>query len=191
MKLTLDDPQEALVRLQPPATIRGQVVNAATGEPVTKFRVRLHTSPDRRPDDPRGGLLARHVKGERFHNADGQFAIDDLQSGLPLQVIVDADGFDSASVPRVVARPADEAEAVEIKLGPLDPALIGSFAGTIVDGQGQPKAGVQLRLVVLTRPDLSPPVLQLAHARPEHGGEGSCSIFRPSAAPTAAFTSIA
>ena len=57
-RLALDDIQEALVRLQPPGIIRGRVVNAATGEPLATFRVRLDFSPDRQPDDPRGFLEA-------------------------------------------------------------------------------------------------------------------------------------
>ena len=62
-------------------------------------------------------------------------------AGLPLQVTVDGDDFDATSLRRVVPRPADDAEIVEIKLTPTDPAMIGSFAGKVVDEKGQPKAG--------------------------------------------------
>ena len=127
---------------------------------MTKFRVRLDASPDRRPDDPRGGILGRFYEGQQIKVADGQFVIDDLTADCPLQVIVDGDDFNTARVRRVVPRPDDEGEALEIKLTPADPAKIGNFAGTSSMIAGQPNVGAQLRLVVLDpRPYLSPPVV--------------------------------
>ena len=148
-----------VVRLQPPGVIRGRVINAATGKPVKQFRVRVTHSPDRQPDDPKGGGVAVRLaeQGELFNAPDGQFMMDDdLAIGMPLEVIVDVDSYDTANVRRVVARAADEAEVVEIKLKPSDPAKIGNFAGTIVDDAGHPKAGAQLRLVVLARDRIYP-----------------------------------
>jgi hypothetical protein len=146
--LALDGDEEVTVTLQSQGLVRGRVVNAATGAPVKAFRLRIAHSPDREPDDPKGGISGKIWEGVQFEPADGQFVLDDLMVNLPLQVTIYTDDFGMTTLRRVLPRPASDAEIVEFKIGPTDPAMIGTVSGVIVDEEGRPKPGAQLRLIV-------------------------------------------
>ena len=146
--LALYGDEEVTVTLPPQGIVRGRVVDATTGAPIKVFRVRIKHSPDRQPDDPQGGINGSQREGVQFEAADGRFLFDDLMVGLPLQVSVETDDFGTTTLRRVLPRPASDAEIVEFKIGPTDPAMIGTVSGVIVDEEGRPKPGAQLRLIV-------------------------------------------
>ena len=147
--LSLDGDDEVVVTMQPQGVLRGRLVDAVTGAPINKFNVRITFSPDRRQDDPRPSLSGpRAFNGERFVAADGQFRLDDLVVGMPLQVSVEADGYGTVTQRRLLAQAEPDAKIVEFKLPPLDPIAQATVRGTIVDELGRAIAGAELRLIV-------------------------------------------
>lgn len=150
--LPLDGAEEVIVTMQTAGVIRGLVVGDETGEPLLSFTVRVTRSPDRRPDDPFGGLSgARAFGGEKFTTRDGMFHLGEFVRGMPLQVIVEADGRDPAVARRVVAVADGDAEPVEFRLAPLDESSLLAIAGRLVDEQTKPLAGAELRLIVSSK----------------------------------------
>src|SRR4029077_18982000 len=71
--------------------------------------------------------------------------------GRPLQVAVAADGYERKVNRRVVAEPAQKAEAIELRLAAVDKSALRKVAGHLVDQQSRPVAGVELRLIVASR----------------------------------------
>ena len=98
--LPLDGPDEVVVTLQQPGVILGHVVDAKTGQPIQAFNVRITFSDDHQPGDPRGTLSTEMIEtgwnfetGSNFESALGDFQLDHMTVGLPLQVMVEAPGF--------------------------------------------------------------------------------------------------
>ncbi len=149
--LVLDGDEEIVVTLESAAVIHGRVVDAATGRPVPVFNVMMTFSPDRQAGDPGShlsGARSTSPEGERFAPSDGAFVLGDLVRGMPLQVMVAAEGYDRVTMRRVVARPAEDAETVEFRLAPVDQAGLFEIKGRIVDSESRPIAAAELRLIV-------------------------------------------
>jgi hypothetical protein len=135
--------------MEPGATIRGRVVDTTTSKPVTRFNVRLDSSPDRRPGDTPFRVLSTRInRGESFVSPNGTFRLKDIARGMALKVVVEAKGYHRHSVPRAVAKPADEAETHEFRLVPVDPESLLTVRGRLVNQRGKPVPGARLRLVV-------------------------------------------
>jgi beta-lactamase regulating signal transducer with metallopeptidase domain len=150
-ELPLDGEQEVVVTIKAPGVIKGRVVDAATGKPIPRFNVRMTFSEDRQPGEPSAGLTSRRIDpGEDFHSAQGEFLVKDLLAGMPLQVMVAADGYRRHVLRRVEARPAGEADAVEIRLKSEDPAKLLTVRGKLVNHRGDPVRGAELRLIAAT-----------------------------------------
>jgi BlaR1 peptidase M56/Carboxypeptidase regulatory-like domain len=146
--LPLDGKDDVVVTLQSQGIVRGRAIDAQTGKPIPEFTVRITFSPDQQAGDARGGLAGPAVfDGERFEDADGNFLLNDLRVGQPLQVTVLADHFGPTTIRRIVIQTEAEAKPIEFKLTPIDPATLGTVGGTIVNSEGQPVAGAQLRLI--------------------------------------------
>ncbi len=147
--LPLDGEDAVQVTLLPEGMIRGRVIDATTGAPIPRFKVRITFSPDRNPADPSSGLSGpRAFDGEWFEAADGTFRLDDLVTGMPLQVTVEARQYGVQTLRRVVAVPEADAKVVEFKLAPLDPAVLTIVSGTITNERGQKMPYAELRLIV-------------------------------------------
>jgi hypothetical protein len=58
-----------------------------------------------------------------------------------------AEGYERKVERRVLAESMNDAEDVEFRLAPLDPAAVFAVRGRLVDQQGQPVAGAELRLI--------------------------------------------
>ena len=121
VQLPLDGEKEVSVTMRSAGVIRGRVVDDKTGKPLSPFTVRVTFSPDHRPGDPSGaGILsgAAATGGEKFARRDGTFRIGEIMRDLPLQVTVEAEGYDRTVVRRVVAD--SDAKPVEFRLARID-----------------------------------------------------------------------
>jgi len=151
-KLPLDGDKEIAVTLKSPGMIKGRVIDKVTGKPVPRVNVSITFTPDRQPGDPDGGSILTHRTnpGEVFNSPQGQFLLKELMPGMPVQVSVTAPGYRRTVLRRVLAQPASEALPVDIQLTPEDPAKLLAIKGKIVNHQGQPVAGADLRLIAAT-----------------------------------------
>lgn len=155
LKLPVDGEDEVVVTLKPHGIIRGRVIDAETGEPISPFMVRITFSPDRRADDPKAGLSgARVTTGEKFDTPDGSFELDDFVLGMPLQVTVEAEGYSRQVLRRAVAMAEAEAKSLELRLMPEDSESLIRFAGRLVGEQDRPIVGAELRLIVASKRSL-------------------------------------
>ncbi len=147
-KLPLDTPDVIVVKMTPSGAIQGVVIDAKTGRPVRSFNVRITFSPNWKPGEPSGGLPGfLSDPGQRFQSDEGKFQITDLLLGMPLQVMVDSEGYEREVWERVVADRGDQAKPVEFRLVPVDPANRSSYGGRFRDALGKPVAGAVLRLI--------------------------------------------
>ena len=72
----------------------GRVVDAATGQPITQFRVRLGFPAEFRAGDVRGTFDSRlGDAGRTFQAEDGTFTLGGLMNRLALAVTVESDGY--------------------------------------------------------------------------------------------------
>jgi hypothetical protein len=71
---------------------------------------------------------------------------------MPFKVIVEADGYEPLTLPRVVADPEATAAAVHVPLKKREPINPAAMSGQVIDHKGGPVRGVQLRLVVSASP---------------------------------------
>ena len=142
VKLPLDGEKEVTVAMRSAGVIRGRVVDDKTGKPVSPFMVRVTSSPDRKPDDPSGSSGGDTTYGgDKFATRDGTFRIGEFVRDMPLQVTVEAEGYDRTVVRRVVAVADSDAKPVEFRLAPIDPSSLLTIAGRLVDEQSRPRAG--------------------------------------------------
>ena len=148
-KLMLDMDDFVTVNMIPVGTILGRVTDRATGKAIRSFNVRLNFSPRRTPHDPISGLRGDWVKpGQTFQSDAGKFKLGELVAGMPLQVMIDADGYETCVQERVDAARSDEAEDVLFELDRIDPATLRKYSGQLLDANGTPVNGAQLRLIV-------------------------------------------
>jgi beta-lactamase regulating signal transducer with metallopeptidase domain len=147
--LPFDGDEMITIKLEPMGVLRGRVVDAATGQAIKQFRVRLGFSAERRAGDVLGtfdGSL--YEAGRTFQAADGTFMLGGLTNRLALEVTVEAEGYQRLVLPRVEAQPAGGVTPLQITLTKTDPARFATVSGTLLDHRGTPVAGVELRLIV-------------------------------------------
>ncbi|MGH7134883.1 MAG: carboxypeptidase regulatory-like domain-containing protein, partial [Pirellulales bacterium] len=155
-QLPLDGEGLVNVILSPQGVIRGKVVDARTGETLHGFRVRLNLPRRRSPNDPRGGIPSELVEpGQAFQASDGSFEIKGLSLRLPVQVMVDADGYEPCINERIECRAPSEATPVEFRMIREDPANLVAYRGRLLDAQDKPIAGAQLRLIAAVAADVN------------------------------------
>ncbi len=94
----------------------GHVVDAATGEPIEQFTVRLDSARRHERDDLRaeGILVTVTDPGTLFDTEDGVFRVGHFAPGTALFVAVEAKGYVTAEIDRVVVNPG--AEPVTIRM---------------------------------------------------------------------------
>ena len=147
--LPFDGIEVISVKLEPMGALRGRVVDAATGQPIKQFRVRLGFPVERRAGDVPGSFDARLGEaGRTFQSEDGTFTLGGLTNRLALAVTVESDGYQRSPLPRVEVQPAGGAIPLQITLTKTDPARLATVSGTLVDHRRNPVAGVELRLIV-------------------------------------------
>ena len=156
--LPLDHNDEVIIRLEPLGLIRGQIVDAATGKPITEFNVRLAFPSQPQPSDRKLHPITstRMNPGEDFISADGRFQLQSLTNGDVLDVIVQTKGYHRARLAHLQAAPENEAEVVQVKLQPVKSGELLKVGGRITGPDGSPAIGVQVRLVGLEKQDEPP-----------------------------------
>jgi beta-lactamase regulating signal transducer with metallopeptidase domain len=145
--LTLDTDAVATVAMASPGLITGQVVDAGTGKPVRAFNVQITFSPQRKAGEPSSGYRAElSDPGQTFQSDLGRFQIGELLVGMPLQVTVNAQGYERRVNERVVVAPAGLAQPEVFRLEKVDPANFQNYRGRLLDAHDKPVAGAQVRL---------------------------------------------
>jgi hypothetical protein len=94
--------------------------------------------------------------GVSVRSDDGRFSVDPLPNNSPVQMIIDADGYERNVVPHAVARHADQSTELKIVMLPLQNSDYSTFGGQIVDYRGRGIAGVRLHLIAASREYLGP-----------------------------------
>ncbi|MDB5351479.1 MAG: hypothetical protein JWN86_2726 [Planctomycetota bacterium] len=157
-KLPLDGNEVVTVVMIPSGVIAGRVLDSITGKPVRSFNVRITFSPRRQPDEPSSGLLSSlSDPGSVYQSDEGRFLLGDLVAGMPLQVMIAADGYERYVAERIVATRSDSAKIEEFSLDPIDPASLRTYGGRLLDASGKPIAGAQVRLIAArARTELPP-----------------------------------
>ncbi len=146
--LPFDGDEMISIKLEPMGVLRGRVVDAATGQAITQFRVRLGFAAERRAGDVLGTFDSRLGDGRTFQAEDGTFTLAGLTNRLALAVTVESEGYQRSTVPRVQVQPAGGAVPLQITLTKTDPARFATVSGTLLDHRRNPAAGVELRLIV-------------------------------------------
>lgn len=151
--LALD--KENTVVMQPRGFIVGKVVDENTGQPVTRFNVRLgFPESECRPGEPSASFSAHFSgRGQYCSSKDGAFTVSDLIFGAPHAVIVVAEGYAPTRTDRVVTQAAHwKGWPVVIKLGKGS-----AISGSVLDAQSEkPVEGAEVFLLVSSRPFRSP-----------------------------------
>jgi protocatechuate 3,4-dioxygenase beta subunit len=149
--LRLDSTGLVTIVLEPMGIVRGRVVDADTGKPLSHFNVWLNFARERRPSGVQWSMNGDLTyPGRHFQSKDGTFTIKDLMHKIPVEVDVAAEGYLKTVVPLVVAATADEVKTVEVALKRLDPSKLAAFSGRILDDAGRPVGGANIRLIVST-----------------------------------------
>ncbi len=134
------------ITLNPTGVILGHVVDATTGQPVTKFNVRLDfPKAERPPNEPQPSYSATLSRsGQDCQDEQGRFTIDGLIAGAGHAVTIQAEGYAGHRIDKVLAQPADDKSwPLEIKLDPGIP-----LSGKLVDAtSGNPVAGAKIYFV--------------------------------------------
>ena len=136
-----------MVTMRSAGVIRGRVVDGENGQAVVAVHGPRHVF-----TQPQAGRTIQRLErcgvfgGEKFTTRDGTFRMGDFTRGMPLQVMVEADGYDRAVVRRVVAVANSDAEPVEFRLARIDASSLLTIVGRLVDEQAKPVAGAELRL---------------------------------------------
>ncbi|MAG95047.1 MAG: hypothetical protein CMJ48_15075 [Planctomycetaceae bacterium] len=149
--MKLDGADPVTVQLQAPGVLRGQVVDAATREPIEQYRVRLGFSRVRQAGDAKGSFSSRLGQpGVTVRSEKGEFLVTPLTAGMPFEVTVEADGYERFVIERAVASKADEVKPLSVSLKRVDATQRSTLTGRILDHAGKPASGAQLRLIVAT-----------------------------------------
>ncbi len=145
--LPLDTDELITVVMAPAGVIDGRVLDARTGKPIRAFNVQITFSPRRQPGEPSTVLLARLTDpGQMFQSYDGRFQLGYLVVGMPLQVMISAQGYERHVEERVVVARPERGRVEVFRLNPVDMAAIRTYRGRLIDARGNPIASAQLRL---------------------------------------------
>ncbi len=117
VKLDGDD-TEVLIEMTKAASLRVRAVDSETGEPIPAFNVKIdwveegnRLEGDRRP---RGVLASLINPGTNIHGTQKEFVLEGQTVNLVYSMIVAADGYETAKVPRI--RATVDPDLVDIKL---------------------------------------------------------------------------
>ena len=126
-----DEAVELRMRIQ--GAIAGRVIDAATGEPVTRFSVTVSRGP--RP------ALVSAAATRRIADPDGAFTALDVAPGIH-HVVVEAPGYATGMAGPVETGLGDRVGGVEVR---LERGIV--VHGRVVDDEGEPIAGAGVLIV--------------------------------------------
>ena len=152
MPLSLDGNELVTITLPDPGLVRGQVLDEQTKRPIPQFRIRLGFSrTGHQPGDARGTYDSTWGNpGLTVKSDEGRFTIQPLMARMPLELIIEADGYERLVVPRAVAEKAKDAKDLAISLNPNATTEPYSLNVQFLDDAGKPIPSVQLRVIVST-----------------------------------------
>jgi hypothetical protein len=146
-QLPLDGEKEVVITLEPAGLVRGRVLDDATGKVLVPYRVRIMVSQNRRPDEPAPSMFSSLVnEGLIITAEEGQFEFGDFPQKAPMQLIVSAEGYEPATVERVLTATADVAKSVDVRLKRIDPKVLRDVTIHLRQANGEPQADAQVRL---------------------------------------------
>lgn len=149
--LQLDGVEPVTITLEDPGVVQGRVLDSTTKQPLRQFRIRLGFSRDRRPGDATGSYNGTwSTPGMTFQDDNGRFKIAPLMARMPLELVVEADGYERLVIPRAVANKPASVEDLSISLTPKTQAEPYALTVRFLNDAGQPMPTVQLRLIVST-----------------------------------------
>ena len=128
------------VVLEDPGSLIGSVSDGESGEPVTRFNLRVKGGMHR----SRALFSALGDQGLTVSHPQGHFQIDDLVAGRKADLIVSADGYMEEVLSALEIVPASRAEEVRIELAKAGVV----YAGRVQNLEGNPMADAQLHLLV-------------------------------------------
>lgn len=149
VELKLDSEDNEIVLLGE-GLIAGKVIDEATGEPVTKFKVALNFPDQRLPGEESVSLNMNQMDGTDFEAETGEFKIDKLTAKGAYALNVTAEGYAPQLVKRSVAVTEDELEPIEIKLKKGGSAVQGAV---VASENFTPIADAEVTLLVHKRAD--------------------------------------
>ena len=115
----LDTKEPVRITLEEYGVIQGLVLDAKTKQPITDFRIWASPTRFRLQGDVIGKFdFKLMVSGVEFHAEDGSFSIEPVDLKTPLELRIEADGYERAAVPRVVAVAASVAKPITIRMTP-------------------------------------------------------------------------
>ena len=130
-ELPLDGAGDETVVMRHMAAIAGKVVDSDTGQPVTRFNIKI----------------LHHIDtGEEFSGGGGDFHLEDVDPGNAVTLVVSAEGYPVQYFDDVTPTPAGQGQPTVIKLS-KHPADYIRIAGRIVDAGGNPIEGVEVRAI--------------------------------------------
>ncbi len=143
-KFPVDTDEVPTVTMTPTGVIVGRVIDSATGKPIRKFHVRIQSNRQNSGGQRMPGYFR---SGREFQSEAGKFILGELVGGASWVVMVDSAGYARQTTEPVTVARVAAAEAVEIKLDPVDPASLVTYSGRLLDSNKLPVPGAQLRLI--------------------------------------------
>jgi len=137
--------EEYIIVVDRAGRLYGKVVEDVTGEPITKFTVRLKYT-DRGSNPGYNYSTTWKREGHSFHSAEGLFDTgkEDLTVGAEYLLTVIADGFAPLTIdPVVVPETAEDSARIEFRLKRATTAT-----GRIVDTNDVPIAGARINVLI-------------------------------------------
>ena len=132
--------EECLITVKQSGKIYGKVIDADTGEPITKFTVKMT---DTKIGPPTFGFSGTWIEeGHTFDSALGLF--DTGRESIPVnaqfEMTVSAEGYDPVTLDPVIVQPISEnPDRTEFR---LQSAKV--YAGRVITSDGEPVQGVQV-----------------------------------------------
>ena len=147
--LPLNGAEPVKVVLEDPGLVRGRVIDAATKRPVPQFRIRVGFSNEARPGDARGSYDSSWSKpGLTFRSDEGEFKIQPVKAGMPLELTIESEGYERHLVRRAVAAKSKDAQDLTVSIKPKVHVEPASLTVQLLDHEARPISGAHLRLIV-------------------------------------------
>jgi hypothetical protein len=149
ISVPMDESAEFRIQLKMAGLLRVRAVDAESREPIPEFNVKLGFCEIRKPNDPStGGISSSLVNpGVNLQGTQKEYRLEGQTVGAPYKVIVWAEGYEPTTVARVEAQAADQAELLDVALQPVRPENYETVAGRLIDADGHPIVGAQVRLL--------------------------------------------
>lgn len=130
--------QEVEISLQPSAALSGRVVDAVTGEPVTRFSVAASAAPD-------PAFITAQMR-QRFNHPNGEFTYVDARPGTVV-LIAESEGYAGGRSEPMTILAEQRLTGIVVRL-----EKGATITGSLTSRDGKPVAGAQVTLGAATSP---------------------------------------